>query len=191
MKITFIRHSQTQIDPDVPASDWKLSDEGMERAKKLAHHDAIKDIEIFYSSLQIKALTTADLLATPNGIPTKTDNRLTEITSFTNRYIPDIETYNRSVKDYYEGRIDRINEGETIQEALDRFNGAIQAIVEANPEAKNIGIISHGNILTLFAAQFKDLNRYDTHKKIRQPDMAVFDWNKKEFIHFFGDLRLS
>ncbi len=191
MKITFVRHSQTHVDSDIPVSDWNLSDEGVERAKRLARHDAIKSIEIFYSSLQGKALTTVDLLATPNKIPTKTDDRLTEVTSFTNRYIPDVEAYNKSVKDYYERRIARIHDGETIQEALVRFNAAVQSIAEANPEAENIGIVSHGNILTLFSAQFKDLVPCEAHKKILQPDVAIFDWDKKEFLQFFGEIDLQ
>lgn len=187
MEITFIRHSKTKIDPTLSPVEWGLSAEGMELAKKLGAQDVIKRIGLFYSSLQIKALETAILLAKPNAIPIKTDDRLTEVTSFTNRFIPDTKVYEKNVNDYYSGEIKRINDGETIQEALDRFNRAIQSIVEANNKEENIGIVTHGNILALFSGQFRDIDPYRLHKEIRQPDVALFDWNKQKFIHFFGD----
>ena len=188
MEITFIRHSKTKVDPSIPAPLWGLSEEGVELAKKLSSNDDIRRISLFYSSLQTKALETAVLLAKPNAIPIKTDNALTEVTSFTNKFIPDTEVYEKSVKDYYSGRVARINNGETIQEALDRFNRSIQSIVEMNQGEENIGIVSHGNILTLFSSQFKDIDIYATHKQIKQPDIALFDWDNRKFTKFFGDI---
>lgn len=190
MKITFIRHSKTKVDPRLPPPLWGLSEEGIELAKKLGTRDVIKRISLFYSSLQTKALETAILLAKPDAIPIKTDDRLTEVTSFTNKFIPEIKVYEKSVKDYYSGAIERINEGETIQEALDRFDKAIESIVETNNKEENIGIVSHGNILAFFSAQFKDIDPYPAHKEIRQPDVALFDWDKQKFIHFFGEMEI-
>ncbi len=80
------------------------------------------------------------------------------------------------------------NDGETLQEALDRFNSAIESIVKENKDKKRIGIVSHGHILTLFSSQFKELDLYSTHLQIKQPDIALFDWNKKRFINFFGEV---
>src|SRR5436190_375058 len=65
---------------------------------------------------------------------------------------------------------------------------AIESIVKTSNNKENIGLVSHGNILTLFSAQFKQINSYTAHKKIKYPDVAVLDWDKKEFINFFGEI---
>ncbi len=77
MKIIFIRHSKTKIEPKIPVTRWGLSDEGIELAKKLSAHDIIKQLDVLYTSFQTKALETTIYLAKPNAIPIKTDNNLT------------------------------------------------------------------------------------------------------------------
>src|SRR5947207_11515653 len=158
MKIILVRHAKTKIDSQIPITRWGLSQEGISLAQKLSENNIIKQIDILYSSLQTKSLETAVILAKPNAIPIKTDDRLTEITSFTNKFIPDVDKYNQAVKDYYSDIIKRINNGETKQEALERFNIAIESIVKTSNNKENIGLVSHGNILTLFSAQFKQIN---------------------------------
>lgn len=188
MEITFIRHSRTKIDPQVPIARWGLSDEGIRLAQELSTHSVIKRTEVLYTSLQTKALETAIFLAKPNGIPIKANDNLTEVTSLTGLFEADFEKYEQNVKDYYLGILDRINGGETQQEAVARFTQAMELIVDAERDKDNIGIVSHGNILTLYSSQFRDIDCYATHTKIKRPDIAIFDWEKKEFIHFFGEI---
>lgn len=191
MEITFIRHSKTLVDPTINPTRWGLSEDGVRLAQELSSRDVIKRLGVIYSSLQTKALETAIYLAKPNAIPIKTNDRLTEVTSFTNKFIADEDTYKKTVEDYYSERIARINEGETIQEALARFNAAIQDIAAENRGEERIGIVSHGNILTLFSAQFDvAIDCYKLHKEIKQPDIALFDLDSKKFTSFFGGANL-
>ena len=188
MKIIFIRHSKTKTEPKIPVTCWGLSDEGIELAKKLSTHDTIKQIDILYASLQTKALETAIYLGKPNGIPIRTDNDLTEVTSFTKSFEPDFKKYKQNVKEYYSGKLDRINGGETKQEAITRFAKAVESIAAAEKDKKYVGIVSHGSILTLYSAKFKDIDCYATHTAIKQPDIAIFDWENKKFMNFFGEI---
>ena len=188
MTIIFIRHSKTNVDPKVAILDWKLSDEGVELAKQLSTHAIIKSLEVLYSSFQFKAVETAMLLATPHSILIKKHDHLKEITSFTGTFEVDTEQYKRRVKDYYVGKLDRINGGETQKEAVARFTKAIKDIVYVEQGKKYIGIVSHGHIFTLYASQFKNIDCYAMHSIIKQPDIAVFDWEKQAFVYFFGEL---
>lgn len=188
MKIILIRHSKTKRDSNVPIPLWGLAEEGIEAARELSSNKKIQQLDVLYASLQTKALETAVLLAKPNAIPIKTNDGLTEITSYTNKFIPDIAIYEQTLKNYYAGKIQRINGGETLQEALARFNSTIETIVKENKDKKSIGIVSHGHILTLYSSQFKKIDLYDTHLRIKQPDISVFDWDKKMFKKFFGEL---
>ena len=188
MKLVFIRHSKTNRDPLVPITCWGLADSGIELAKELSMKEVIKNLDVVYSSFQTKALETAVLLAKPNAVPIKADDRLTEVTSFTGSFENDFDTYTKNVHDFYSGDLTRISGGETKAEALERFNNALESIAKNESDKDFVGIVSHGNILTLFSALYKDVDCYELHAKIQQPDVAIFDWQKKKFDVFFGEL---
>lgn len=188
MEILFIRHSKTEVDPRIPIANWRLSNDGIKLAKDLSANSIIKRTEIFYTSPQSKAVETVIFLAKPNGIPVKENADLTEVTSFTGTFEKDYEKHKQNVKNYYLGKIDRISGGETQQEAIARFTRALESIVTVEKGKKYVGIVSHGNILTLYSAQYKNIDCYVMHAQIKQPDMAIFDWEKKKFISFFGEI---
>jgi len=188
MKLVFIRHSKTDRNPQVPITCWGLAGSGIELAKELSENEVIRNLDVVYSSFQTKALETAVLLAKPNAIPIKADDRLTEVTSFTGPFESDFDTYTKNVHDFYSGDVTRISGGETKTEALERFNSALESIAKEESDKDFVGIISHGNILTLFSALYKDVDCYKLHTQIKQPDVAIFDWQKKKFDTFFGEL---
>ncbi|MBD3280100.1 hypothetical protein GF389_01070 [Candidatus Dojkabacteria bacterium] len=183
MKITFVRHSQTILQPEVPNPLWQLSDEGIQLSQELSKNGAIKDLDVIYSSLQTKALQTTLLLAKDNHIPIKTHSDLTELTSITIKFFSD---YEEKVKALYTGEIDQINGGETIEEGKTRLNKAIEEIANTE-EPENIGIVAHGNILSIFASQFVDKTAYEIHQQIQMPDYAIFDYDAKKFLKFYGE----
>ena len=185
MLITFIRHSKVVFDPLIPIKNWRLTAEGIVLVKDLLKLQAIKNIDVIYSSLETKALETASIIAKGNGLLIKTDSKLDEVTSFSNKLFPDFDKY---AKDYWDEKVERWNNGETKREALDRFNKVIKEIVETEEKNKhsNVGIVTHGAILTLFTSQFYNTPQFDLQRKIKNPDIAVFDWEKQEFVHTDG-----
>jgi broad specificity phosphatase PhoE len=188
MKFIFIRHSKTDRNPLVPITRWGLTAAGIELAQELSHKGIVKNIDVMYASLQTKAIETALLLAKPNAIPIKTNDNLTEVTSFTGVFEKDFSIYTKNVHDFYSGELDRINGGETKTEALGRFTSALESIAKEEHGKATIGIVSHGNVLTLFSAAYKEVDCYELHTAIKQPDIAVFDWDKKRFDSFFGEM---
>lgn len=193
MQIKLIRHSKTLVESQKPIVRWGLSEVGIERAKALSGKEIIQGVDVIYSSLQTKALETTLYLAKPNGIRIETDDNLTEITSFTNKFITKDEGYIQGVHDFYHGKVDRIAGGETAEEALQRFNTALERIVaqETKKGVKRLGIVSHGNILAHFTAQYADVTPFSLHDKIQMPDVAVLDWDTKKFTSMWGALKLD
>ncbi len=183
MKLYLFRHSQTIFEPEIPSPNWVLSEEGIGKVKSLSLDSKIMNLDIFYSSLQNKALETAVLLAKPNRTPINTHAGLAELSSITKAFIPN---YDESVHDLYAGKIEKINNGESLKEGLDRFNKTIEEIVSIEIKSEHIGIVAHGSILSLFASQYSDLNAYELHQMIQMPDMAILNWDTKLFIDFFG-----
>jgi len=134
-----------------------------------------------YSSIETKALETSIYLAKPNGIKIIPNDQLVEVTSITNKIFPEFEKYAR---DYFEGRVERWNEGESMIEALERFKKGLQQIVDSEKVrgTNNIGILSHGSVYTLFTKDYCEKPIWDLHKSIKMPDIAEYDWEKKQFI---------
>lgn len=190
MNLVLIRHSKSLVNPNIPITTWGLSTEGVALAEKLNGIPQVKSLDVLYSSLQTKALETAILVTKNTGIPIKTDNRLTESTSFTNKFISP-EQLEQKTMDYYSNRRLGFNNGETFQQSLNRFNVAMEDIIKAEDDEKNIGIVSHGNILTAFASQFVDKDAYELHESMKYPDIAVFNWKTKQFMTFFGDILIG
>jgi broad specificity phosphatase PhoE len=188
MQLTLIRHSKTLRDSETPITQWILSDEGVDLAKDMSSNPFIKSLDIICPSFQTKAIETALILAKSNKLKIYPHAGLTEITSFTNQFDPNKESYEKQLHDFYHGNVDRLNNGETYMEALERFNKAIEEIIESNPNAENIGIVAHGNILAFFSTQFSNVDTLDLHLKIKMPDVAILDWDNKKFIKFWGEI---
>lgn len=174
MKIVLVRHSKTTVEPKISPTQWTLSDEGREAAASLAGSPVFEGTEHIYSSLQPKAIETAGIVATSLHIPTTQEAGLAELTSVTNGFIAD---YPGTMHKLYTGELLRINDGETLEEALDRFNKAIEAIAAIHEECGKIAVVSHANVLSLFSAQYSNQEAIDLHDSIAMPDVAVLDWD--------------
>ncbi len=163
-----------------------MSEEGVALAKKLSKLRQVNTLDIVYTSLQTKALETAVLATKNTGIPIKTDTRLTETTSFTNKFVS-LEQLQENTKKYYSNTNVSINNGETQEEALSRFNEALRDITKLK-DKDNIGIVSHGNILASFSTQYIHMDALELIVRIKQPDIAIFNWETKQFTNFFGEI---
>jgi broad specificity phosphatase PhoE len=184
MKILFIRHSKTVLDQTHSNLVWKLSEDGVQAAEQLSHNDLIKQCQVMYSSLQTKALETALILAKNNNIPIKTLADLTETTSVTNGFF---ENFAAEMEKWHMGEY-RINNGETKAESLQRFNLAIQQIMQSENSIDMLGVVAHGNVLAIFSQQFIDQSSYAIHKQIAMPDIALFDVETQKFSLVWGNL---
>lgn len=172
MKLIFIRHSKTTINFKIPITQWELSEEGKILAKELSYDERIKNVDLIYSSDQKKAIQTAEIIAQTNDIPMKIEPHLTELSSITNGII---ENFDEVVHDFNEGNIDRINDGETIEEGFERFNSAVNKIVKLNGDKKTIGIVSHGEILSIYLSKKLGKSINKIHENMKMPHLFVIN----------------
>jgi broad specificity phosphatase PhoE len=187
VNLILIRHSKSLINPNIPINTWGLSDEGISLAKGLNNLSQLKNLDVIYSSLQPKALETAIIATKDFGVPIKTDDRLTESTAFTNKFVSP-EQLERNAAEYYSDKKLSINHGESFEETLERFNESVMEILKIEGGKENVGIVSHGNVLASFASQYSDKTPLEIEKIMEQPDVAVLDWENKHFLTFFGEL---
>lgn len=92
------------------------------------------------------------------------------------------------MSDFYSGKVLRLANGESADEGLKRFNEAIEMIekVETAAGIFKAGIVSHGNILSFYTAQFSDLTPIQIEQRIQMPDYAILDTRSQKITKMFG-----
>lgn len=184
MKFVLVRHSKTKFDPNISIPLWYLTNEGKEKAQELFNNKDFPKVDLVYSSLQTKAVETALILAKSQTIPLKTDVNLTEVSSFTKEVFTN--GYEEMVDSYYGGEVERLSGGETITEAIERFEKTLDKISEIEKDNESIAIVTHGNILAFLTSKYDNTKTArELHDFIQMPDYSVIDWDTKKFIKYW------
>ncbi len=182
MLLYLIRHSAVAPDPDLPGPQWRLSKKGRAAADALARKPFWNELHSIHTSVELKAVATAQRLAAPNDLPIRIERDLREVEGRTW-----VESgYADLVRDYLAGNAPV--GWEPREEARARLRACIDGIMEQHPNV-NVGIVSHGIVLTLYLVDVLSLDAnaaITLWKSIRFPDVAIFDPETKRFARAFG-----
>ncbi|MBD3157597.1 MAG: hypothetical protein GF309_02300 [Candidatus Lokiarchaeota archaeon] len=146
-ELIFLRHCESELDFNIPVSQWSLSAKGKQHAKKLASSGQFDDVETIIASEEKKAHQTAQPIAKRNSLS------IMELPNF-NELNRDVATpltkneYEKSVKLAFEKPHEGVHGWETTSSALKRFTRGVEE-VKKRQETK-ILLVSHGIILTLY-----------------------------------------
>lgn len=148
----FLRHAETKKDSNIHATLWGLSELGFAESKEFAENKIFDDIDLIFTSNEIKARQTAEPIAEKLklGIAEMCDFREVE----RGKKFSTHEEFEKLKKDKLENLDCDIDGGETGREALKRFEQGIKSLEELY-SGKKILIVSHGTILTLYFAKVK------------------------------------
>jgi broad specificity phosphatase PhoE len=170
-KLILIRHSQSQVDPDSPAHEWPLSEEGRRRCAPLAQRLAVYAPEVIVASRERKAAETATRVAATLGVRLETALGLHEHerarAPFTSA-----EVFERTVATFFERPDDLVFGEETAAQARERFDRAVQGVLALHP-GKNVAIVSHGTVMTLFVAQHAGVAPFPFWKRLGMPALVM------------------
>lgn len=146
----FLRHAETEKNPNIPAIKWSLSTLGMGQAKKTAESGFFKDLDVVISSGEEKAFQTAKPVAESLG---KEIIRMTEFNEVKrgDKFLTK-EEFEKLKHEKLEDLDCKKDGGESGHEALTRFESGIDKINKLY-SGKNILIVSHGTILALYFAK--------------------------------------
>src|SRR6266545_1388956 len=98
MRIVLVRHAPVEADPSQLPALWLLSDAGRAAARALAREPIWRDIDRIFTSPELKAHETAQIIAGPNGITVTAVEDLREAERPANQWIDD---YPAAVADYF------------------------------------------------------------------------------------------
>jgi broad specificity phosphatase PhoE len=179
-QLTLVRHSLPEIEKDRPDHEWRLSEEGKARARRLADVLKSHDIDLIATSHEPKALETAQILAAPFGLKPQMIAGLYEHKRGNLPYLskPDFEAM---VRRFFEKPDNLVFGEETAEQAHERFSGAVHSILSDNKNSK-IAIVAHGTVISLFVSWLTGKSGFKIWSKLGLPCFLVLDMQSKELI---------
>ncbi|WEL23370.1 histidine phosphatase family protein [Candidatus Nanohalovita haloferacivicina] len=98
-KVFFLRHFQTEVDPDTPVSEWNLSEEGLEEMEEFMQGD-LPQVEAILTSPEPKAQNTAERLLEQIGEEVVPLEELREVDRSRRGFIEKHHKYVETAKEY-------------------------------------------------------------------------------------------
>jgi 2,3-bisphosphoglycerate-dependent phosphoglycerate mutase len=186
--LILIRHSQSQLQPDHPASQWPLTEAGRRRCSALAARMAAYAPDLIVTSRERKAGETGAFVAAQLGLPVSSAEGLHEHMREHIGWLPSPD-FEHAVAAFFMRPEELVFGEETATQAVARFDAAVQTVLVSHP-GKNVAIVAHGTVITLFAAQHAGIAPLPFWKRLGMPAMVAFslpDLRLLEVIDSVGD----
>lgn len=169
--LILVKHSLPEIDPSVPANEWILSDEGRRRAWILGEQLGRYNPDRVVSSIEPKAIETAEIASGSLKIPLEIVEVLHEHERANVGFL-ETERFEQSIRRLYEQPSELVFGEEMADSAHDRFSMAVNRLMDCYPK-ENIAIVTHGTVLSLFVSRNSDLEPFALWKKLGLPSWVV------------------
>lgn len=183
MRLFLVRHADVTVRPEVPSPRWHLSPEGRAATESLAGEPYWGSVRGLHTSPEPKAVGTAQRIAARHGLPIRIEGALREVEG---RPWSGHEAYNEQARRYLAGEsVDRWERRET---ALTRVRACFDDLTSRHPEL-DVGIVSHGLVLTLYLTGLLDLDAnasYELWARMLFPDVAIVDTAAGRLEREFG-----
>lgn len=171
--LVFVRHSQTQPDPNIASHLWPLSEEGRRRCGPLARQLLSFHLDVIVTSTEPKAIETGELTAQNLGIPCLAMANLHEHERETAPYFGALEEFREAINSLFSKPDELVFGDETAFKARERFAGAVKSVLTAYSQ-ENIAIVTHGTVLSLFASQYIGLDVFPFWQSLGLPAIVAF-----------------
>jgi broad specificity phosphatase PhoE len=161
-----------EIDPDRPASQWQLSEQGRARCITLAEKISVFQPAVIVSSLEQKTQETAAILALRFGLQVKVIEELHEHERGNEPYLASPELFRARIKELFQHPKQLVYGTETALQTLARYTTAIHCVISEHMD-QNIVVVSHGTVMSLFVAHYNRLDAYQFWLNLAIPDIVV------------------
>lgn len=179
--LILIRHSESQPDSSLPANQWRLSHNGRELCKPLAEKLSVHQPALLISSLEPKAVETAQLAATHLGITSEIADGLHEHERSNVPFLASQESFSDRVQIMFEKPDAVVFGRESADQALQRFSTAVNNLL-SNFEDQALGLVTHGTVLALFVARANSLDALRFWRTLGMPAFVVLGLPKFDIL---------
>jgi broad specificity phosphatase PhoE len=170
-KLLLVRHSASEVDPDVSHHEWPLSDKGRELCAPLAQHLNDLAVEVIVTSTEPKASETGEIVGKLLDLPVYTHENLHEHDRANLGYITP-GTYHRQMANFFLHPNEAVFGMESAEQVYQRFNWAIGSVIQAYA-GKNVAVMSHGTAISLFVSRKTDVEPLSLWQSLDSPSYVV------------------
>jgi broad specificity phosphatase PhoE len=170
-----VKHGPPEIDRNKPARDWPLAEAGRSACVRLAEQLPRFEPLALVSSLERKASQTADAIGGFLGLRPTLEPGLHEHQRSSAQWFGEPEW--RALVERFFGEPDDLVMGdETATQALRRFSEATDRVLARSGGATTI-VVSHGTVISLFAAARTGANGFALWEQLDLPSFMVLSLN--------------
>jgi broad specificity phosphatase PhoE len=157
--------------PEVPASQWRLSETGRQRCLLLAKRLAGYRPQAIVASVEPKAVETAQLVAAQLGIAVEVGAGLHEHDRREVGWLP-AAAFEAAVAALFAHPDVLVMGSETATQARERFARAVEAVLQRHT-AGNVVIVAHGTVIALFVAAVAGIEPFALWQRLGLPSFVV------------------
>ena len=170
MDLLFIRHAETQRDPNVPSSQWHLTERAYEAREDLAKRLREHSLSRIITSEEFKAKETGRVLAEHLNISWKIATNLHEHERVGVPYMEQAVWLGR-LESFFEKPDALILGNETGTQARQRFDSAVRGVLSRYPN-EPLAIVAHASVMSLFVAHYNEVDVFSFRQRLDMPDIV-------------------
>ena len=178
--LLLVKHSLPEVQDDLPARAWRLSEEGRMRAARLAEKLRPFQVEIIFSSKEPKAVETAQIVAADFQVPLHLAEGLHEHERDSVPLLSRPE-FEQSIRALFERPDALVFGSETANHAQARFSRAVQLLL-TQYESHTIAIVTHGTVISLFVSRLVGCSGYSFWKELGLLSFVVLDMESNKLV---------
>ena len=174
-KLLLIKHARPEVDPEVASEEWRLGAEGRDGAKRLAERLASFRFARLYSSVEPKALETAQIVARPRELSV---SEYPDLHEHDRRDVPHMASreFISMVALFFSQPGARVLGNETADEAYARFGGAVDGVLGKERGGDgDVAIVTHGTVISLFAQRRAGVEPFGLWRRMGLPSYIVLE----------------
>lgn len=174
-RLILIKHAFPIFEPSKPAGYWVLGSEGKAQSKLLV--ERIKHYSPFslFSSDEPKAIQTAEIISGEFDVKFQTLEGLREINRPALPLLSE-EEYVKLNREIFKNPDEPVIGNESARKALNRFDSEIDENVEEDLKKRNVAIISHGTVISLFVAKYNAIDVFQLWKNLSCCSFVELDY---------------
>ncbi len=170
-RLILVRHSLPEIEPGIPAREWRLSVEGRRRCLPLAQALAPYQLQRVVASSEPKAIQTAQIVAAELDLPMETRPNLHEHER-PDAVLSSQQEFYTMVARLFALPDELVLGAETANQARQRFSGAVHALLEEYLD-QSLAVVAHGTVISLFVAHTCNLDAFSFWKSLTMPSFVT------------------
>ena len=174
-RLILVRHAEPLVDPDVPASAWRLSPDGRAAAVEIGRRLAPHRPGACFASPEPKATETASAIASVLDLAVLPIAGLGEQRRETAPFFDDPERFRAAVRGVFERPGERVLGEESGDEARTRFALTIDEVMKGS-EAETVIVVTHGTVLALYLAGRTGVDAWRLWASLDFGSHAVLGW---------------